>query len=364
MTETPALTAPTIAPITVGREVWSLDADLDAIRVWAHVWQAHGKSTCEQSNSLNEHIKQVDTDWEGSDRDKWVELHTSLSSDVYELGAFAGRTAELLLELADALEEKQLELDEHLEAATDACLSTFDEGLSRGPLDDSIFYPETLEQANIVNANVAGARTVRISVENLGRGIVGENGFADASWNDSLMRVQHTAKVWTEKAVAKSYHGFTPGPESDSEGWRYDAPRISRDPNKFYGPGLIQNRVTVRTGPGADVVDVSTFTDDGVWKLRVVYNGKTEEFEGDGSVLGHALTIRGGSGNDRITVRNGPGLHDEFPVTVLGGAGNDVIRTDRGVDVIIAGPGVDTVDSGGGRDWVDNGEHGELKLEP
>jgi Ca2+-binding RTX toxin-like protein len=65
-----------------------------------------------------------------------------------------------------------------------------------------------------------------------------------------------------------------------------------------------------------------------------------------------AVTVRAGDGNDRV-LANGAGV--QGPLTLLGGAGNDILKGGAGRDLLIGGSGIDQLDGGPGEDILIDG---------
>jgi Ca2+-binding RTX toxin-like protein len=104
-------------------------------------------------------------------------------------------------------------------------------------------------------------------------------------------------------------------------------------------------RTIIDAGAGDDEIRVSRREGGG---LRVTTNGESIDLT---EAESRNLTIRGGSGNDRIRVDNDV----DQAIRLEGGAGNDTIRGGRGDDTIIGGAGNDTIAGRRGHDYIDAG---------
>lgn len=104
-------------------------------------------------------------------------------------------------------------------------------------------------------------------------------------------------------------------------------------PDPLFFPATGVQRVELRTGGGADVVNVGAGV---AVPLLIEMGGGNNRYA---SASAAPATIRGGGGRD----------------TIVGGPGNDLIETFGGADQISAGAGNDTVDTGSGGDSVDGG---------
>jgi hypothetical protein len=136
-------------------------------------------------------------------------------------------------------------------------------------------------------------------------------------------------------------------------------------PDELGTPGAILidgNRVIVNGTGGNDVIDVTTDpdTDD----LLVSVDGAVSRFP-----PGVRLVLRGGDGNDRITLDTPTRVtgvlggdiavlqvHPAPDVTVLGGLGDDVIQGGDGDDSLYGLQGRDILKGGGGFDYLSGGD--------
>jgi hypothetical protein len=136
-------------------------------------------------------------------------------------------------------------------------------------------------------------------------------------------------------------------------------------PDELSTPGAILidgNRVIVNGTGGNDIIDVSTDpdTDD----LLVSVDGVVSRFP-----AGVKLVVRGGDGDDRITLDTPTRLtgvlggslaflqvHPAPDVTVLGGLGDDVVQGGDGDDSLYGLQGRDILRGGGGFDYLSGGD--------
>lgn len=117
-------------------------------------------------------------------------------------------------------------------------------------------------------------------------------------------------------------------------------------PTEGDGTGVITDgdRTIVNTGAGDDTVVVRTdpFTGD----TLVTVNGQAYRIP-----EGQEVVVRGGGGNDTISVSGAADLD----LTIAGGGGVDQIHGGAGDDTILGLDGDDEIDSGGGSDRVSGG---------
>ncbi|WP_428937476.1 hypothetical protein [Fontivita pretiosa] len=108
--------------------------------------------------------------------------------------------------------------------------------------------------------------------------------------------------------------------------------------NTTYGPFASINNIEVSGGSASDVI-------------TVLLSGNTPV----------NITVLGGAGNDVILAANGASAANAGGYSFVdGGAGNDLIGTGWGNDVIIGGDGNDSVVGGGGRDLIIGGLGSDL----
>jgi hypothetical protein len=117
-------------------------------------------------------------------------------------------------------------------------------------------------------------------------------------------------------------------------------------PPEVAQPGVIYdgNRIIVNTGTGDD--DVTIGVDPATGLQVVTVNGVKYYLP-----AGADIVVRGGEGNDTITVAAGTNIH----VTLVGGEGDDVLSGGGGGDTVLGLDGRDRVNSGGGADRVSGG---------
>ena len=127
---------------------------------------------------------------------------------------------------------------------------------------------------------------------------------------------------------------------------------LTARPDRAMIAGDTPLRGVIYSGPGADTVDGSA------WRI---YGGKGEDtltgmrvHGGPGNDLlytsflaeaGRRSVLRGGAGDDRLSLWPGPGW-------AYGGPGNDVLRVSRHPDMLVGGPGRDLILADGSADTV------------
>ncbi|MGH8792858.1 MAG: M91 family zinc metallopeptidase, partial [Stackebrandtia sp.] len=106
----------------------------------------------------------------------------------------------------------------------------------------------------------------------------------------------------------------------------------------------VDGRTVVNTGSGDD--DVSVKKDPDTGETIVTVNGQEYRYP-----AGTPITIRGGEGNDTISVPEGT----DVDVTMLGGDGDDEVQGRGGNETVVGGSGDDKLRGGDGNDYLSGG---------
>jgi Ca2+-binding RTX toxin-like protein len=195
------------------------------------------------------------------------------------------------------------------------------------------FRPVTQAQAETVIDSMARCRQIRKDLDHQLSEVV-------VRFDQMRTRLRQIAANWTSEAGGDR-DPFTMPPEASTTAVISDG-----------------NRVIVNTGTGDD--DVQIGVDPQTGSQVVTVNGTTYYF-----AAGADIVVRGGDGNDSITVAPGTHLHltmlgGEGDDTIRGGAGNDTVLGLDGRDRVYGGGGNDRVFAGAGRDYVDGGSGDDI----
>ncbi|MFG2037658.1 M91 family zinc metallopeptidase [Dactylosporangium sp. NPDC048998] len=292
------------ASVTVD-DVWDLAARPEALGRAALAWRAVGADARAAREALDRAAAPVGGgEWEGAAADDYRAHYRRFADSIERLGRAADDTAVALDGAAALLRGGQDQLDHAWERVAGAVAHRRGGGAV-------MFRPVDAAQAGAVRAAVAEAAAVRGDVE---RGLADREaalGRARADW-------EVLAATWIPVMTGLL------------AGWVPPAPAGGVDAR------LVGGLFVVQTGEGADDVVV-----DGGY---VIVGGERLAIP-----PGARLVLRTGGGDDTVRVEGDEG------VTVLAGAGNDVLIGGAGDDVLIAGAGADVVRAGAGNDRVSLG---------
>ncbi|MET7470459.1 M91 family zinc metallopeptidase [Micromonospora sp. NPDC005222] len=310
----PAVETPP-API-VSADLWSLNADPERLLAAAKAWRVLAQAARDGAASAKHGASALFTNgWSGDVADSYAEHGRKLVRDLDEFATQAELGARAVDDVADALSRAQLLLDHEWKALSGVVPA-------RRSVDQVTFAPSDASGVTAVSSAVAAAEAIR----------------------RPALDVQQDSAAGLRK-VSEAL-----GVINDAW-WRYTVGTTPFTlPNEPSRPGVIfvGGRMVVNAGSGDD--DIRVVRDPLTGELRVeLLVGSLVAWSAP-VPDGVELTVRGGSGDDRVQV--GPGAGG---VTVLGSAGDDRIHTGEGADVVLGGYGADTIESGAGDDYVSGG---------
>ncbi|MGA8114741.1 MAG: M91 family zinc metallopeptidase [Actinocatenispora sp.] len=318
---------PEQAPV-VTADLWHLGADTAAIdaaaRGWAGVLTAAGTS----ASTMDTPARKLEPDWSGDTAETYRDHRVKLSADIAGLGDVASDLDARLGLISGSLAKAQELLDDGWASISGAVPAT--------SLHGSVtFHPETAAQTKLVKRAITDAGEVR-------------------DWLDDALSRDVGALATAAKPLAGISTTWARVAEGTNDGF-------TLPPEATGGPAVIVDgdRVIVNTGTGDDTVSVET--DPGTGQQVVTVNGKTLTFP-----PGQQITVRGGEGNDTISVPLGSHprlvlLGGQGDDTVQGGAGRETTLGLWGDDNLYGGAGDDRISGGAGRDYVE-GDAGDDTL--
>ncbi|MFG1925327.1 M91 family zinc metallopeptidase [Cryptosporangium sp. NPDC048952] len=303
-------------------DVWSLHARPDQVDDAASAWRdtaaALGKTADEVNGAASTLLSHG---WSSVAADSYDAHRRKLVADIDRAESQATAAATATAGAADSLREAQERLTGEW-AKVAVVPFTYD-----APMH-ILFQPTTDAQAKVVSDSLAQCVEIRSHLD----------GWLSAD-------IARITKARTEfAAIASAWASIA---EGDTSPFRL--------PPEAEKTGVIRdgNRILVNTGIGNDNVTISVDPRTGLQMVEV--NGKRWAFQ-----PGTDIVIRGGDGDDTIQVASGANVH----VTLVGGAGEDVLTGGSGADVLVglggndriyARAGNDRVSAGAGRDYVDGG---------
>jgi hypothetical protein len=314
---------PDCAPETAARiqvsDYWSLDADPHTVAGLAHSWRAFAAAATRARAEFAADTTQLLGGWSGADADAFRPYDAWQRRALETAAAQAPRIAEAMDEAAGLLRAGQVRLDE-----------AWREIASAVPADRGgggvLFSTADRAQSELVEDAVVRASQLRQRL--------------DAELDMVTYRM-HVARerMLGESAPAWLAEERGPGGFSSAS----DAARVIVD-----GDTVIVN--------GTEGADNISITVDPVSGERIVtVDGVSRRVP-----AGARLVVRGGGGDDRVSVAAGA----SDGVSILGGAGNDTLTGGDGPDTlyglwgddtISGGAGDDTGYGGSGRDYLDGG---------
>jgi hypothetical protein len=310
--------------------LWSLRADHQALAETSTGWQAGAQALHSAAAHLHQALLQA-APWRGLDaqaaRDRLQQRH----DDLAEAATLATRVAAGLDLLADTTTAAQRQLDAEFGRLT----STMGHHLGG---DTVVFAATSTEQARQVRHAVGTAALLRADLTR--------------RLNHGVEELAALAPSWRDLAEAGRMAADITPPQPDrvvvlraddlvlvSTGAADDQVRVRIDPDTGHTQVLVAGQVAVsdlggselvlRTGDGADTVVVQATVTAGV----TVLGGAGDD------------VLSGGSGDDHLYGSSG---HD----TLLGGGGDDIGDGGAERDYLDGGDGADTLDGGDGADTL------------
>ncbi len=311
---TPPVDGPRPGHVTVGN-LWDLEADPGAVRRAAQAWLDLSKTTDHEADAVDKPARRVYAGpWAGDAADTYNHHRSRLTGDIREASQLARGAARTLETVAAVLTSAQNMLSASWHTITVRCGVVVQGG-------KVTFLPADDADVAAINAAVSEAKEIRSDLDAKLLDSVG-----DLSKAEPALAV--IARAWKSVAAGRK-DPFDVPPEAKRTGVLFD-PK--------------QNRFIVNGGAGDDKISVRV--DPKTGERIVVVNGQEYVMP-----PGTRLTVRGGSGNDTVTVQPGT----ELNLTVLGSDGNDTVTTGAGHDRVLGGDGSDVVTSSDGNDRVSGG---------
>ncbi|HEU4426992.1 MAG TPA: M91 family zinc metallopeptidase [Pilimelia sp.] len=313
--------APPQTVSVVVAHLWRLGADPAKINSAAQAWRRLAMAARDSGDRVDDVALRLRGDaWSGATADSYHAHRARLTGDLDGAGGHAEAVAAALEGTAALLRSAQGMLDDAWSRLNSKVAGHASDG-------EVTFRVRTPEQADAVEAAMREANEIRADV--------------DSELSSRLAAIEQTRPPLAQ--IAQAWRSVSDGA---SDGWQLP-------PEATNGTSVIWsgNQVIVNTGTGNDTVEVRVDPQTG--EQIVVVNGVERRFP-----AGYEITVRAGEGNDNITVPAGSRVN----LTLLGGDGNDQIRSGGGDDTILAGRGGDRVWGGEGNDRV-SGESGNDYLD-
>lgn len=299
--------------IAQGKGPWDLRSDPDALDGASQAWERLGSAITSAGTGFTEASVGALRQWEGLAASSYDTHRKKLTTDVDAAADWARRASGALRSAAGSVRAAQSDLDGSWATVAHVPVSSASEGaVTFAPRDDA-------EQTLVQQASTR-ATEVRTTLDSTLARDSATLAQAVAGW-DAI------AAAWLTVAAGHS-DGFTIPAGSQA------------------APGVITvGSTSVVTGTDGD--DQITVTLDPATGERIVeVNGVAHRIP-----AGQELVVRGGAGNDTVTVPPGNLVN----LTIAGGAGNDRIHGGDGDDRILGLDGADEIDAGGGADRVSGG---------
>jgi hypothetical protein len=306
-------TATTTPAVIYTPDVWSLHARPDQLDAAATSWRLVAESFKDGADDLDGAAKAIyNGGWEGPAAESFDAHRRKLTVDLDDAQEKANAVAGVLESAARSLSTAQSHLTDEW-AKVVAVQFTYDAPMHL------MFSPQTDAQTKIVTGSMAHCQQIRKDLDNLLSDDV-------VKFEKARAAFRQIAATWASVAAGSS-DPFTMPPEVAMPGVIYDG-----------------NHIIVNTGTGNDDVKISIDPKTGMQVVTI--NGSQYYFPAGADVV-----IRGGDGNDTITVAPGTNVH----VTLVGGEGDDILTGGSGSDTVLGLDGRDRVYSGGGNDRVSAG---------
>lgn len=305
-------------PIKVDSRYWDLDAEpgtLEKVATALRDLAKVGKTTADNVETACNKV--LDGEWAGETRDSFAEHRKKVITSLDGVDTRAGDMAGHLDAIAALQRKYQGFLTEARTKITGAVPNTIMPGLF--PLAINIlFKPEDAEQTKAVMAAVSKAKKIRKTYD-------GELADFAGKFDTSADAWKKDSDSW-ESVVEDYSDPFTLPPEADGT-----------------SVIMVDGKAVVNTGTGDDDVKITTDADG---NIKVEVNGVVTTYP-----PGTPVVIRGGEGNDVITVDK----NTKVDLTLLGGDGEDRVHGGGGDETIVSGHGEDDVYAGEGSDYVSGG---------
>ncbi len=307
--------------------IWNLQADPAALDTAGRAWERLSTLVDTASDDFNAASMKVLGGWEGATATSYDGHRKSLVGDLDEASRAAARVARVLTDSAGSIRSAQSQLDAQWTRVA---------GFPRepGPYGGLMFSDLTPEQEQTVNESAGRAQEIRDALEH--------QVAADAA------QLSGFVATWT--SISRTWKSVADGTSPS-----FDVPA---DDDKT-GVIKVGDTVVVNGGGGDD--DIKVHIDPLTGDVIVEVNGQAHRFP-----PGTDVAIRGGDGNDTISVPGDAGL--DFTILgsdgtdkITGGAGDDTILGNAGRDKLFGGDGNDQMSGGGDRDYLD-GQDGADRL--
>ena len=304
-------------PVRLDVSLWRLDANPEHLESVARAWRDMGAASAGCGDALAAATRSLsDGEWSGPASDSFAGHQSRLIADLRAARGEADGVGATLDRWAGLLRLYQSALDAELAVITGRVrANTVYQPFGKGWV---VFYPGTPDEIAAVHAAAARAGTIKAELDE-----------ALARELPMLHAGDWTALAATWLSVAE---------ESSNLG--LSMPAEATDTSVL----MVDGRAVINTGPGQDSVEVMVNPLTGA--VEVIVNGSRHDYPS-----GTPITIRGGDGDDTISVYPGA----DVTLTLLGGAGNDIIRGGDGGEVMLGGAGRDEIYGGRGGDYGSGG---------
>lgn len=311
------------------KDIWHPDFHPEQVEAAGVEWRQIAEAIANAGDDVNLEASHVLADgWTGETADSFDYLRRQLVTDLDNTAVYASAVASAMSAIAADMQGAQRALT--AEWQTVASIFSFESPDTAG---NRVFLPWNETEATAVTNSFAAAAPIWQSLDTQLVGHV-------TTLTNARYEFDQVADIWLSRARGSNLV-FSLPPEATA-------------------PGVIDDgkRTIINTGPGDD--DVQVTIDPATGEQVVTINGKEYRFP-----PGEELVIRGGVGNDRITVAPGAGRS----MTLLGGAGNDEIHGGDnsstilglfGRDRLYGGSGRDRISGGDDRDYIEGGDGNDL----
>lgn len=306
--------------------MWDLEARPDTLDAAAHAWLSMAERVDAAATSVNNGASGVLGSWEGESATSYDAHRRRLVTSIDEATDSAARVSTALQRAAGSVRKAQGELD-----ASWASVADIPSTVGGGTVT---FQPRDEAESARVRAAIDRAGEVRARL--------------DAELAEDAAALTAATESWHSTAAewASVADGTTDG---------FTVPAGAGD----VGIIVVGDRVIVNGTDGDD--DISVTVDPATGEQTVTVNGVSHTVP-----AGQEVVVRGGGGNDTITVPRGGGVG----FTLIGSGGRDTITGGDGADTLLglddddnvdAGAGDDRASGGGGQDYLD-GQGGDDRV--
>jgi hypothetical protein len=311
-------------------DVWDLHSRPDLVFDAARAWQSIAHTVRDAADGVNAPaLALVHGVWRGPTAETFDAHRKALVADLDRLADQAKAVGDLHDKIATTVSAAQIRLTTEWGTVVEVQF----EDAWPGAL---AFLPRTPEQETTVQESIEACHHIRTELDR-------QLGDDLAALRQARQVFDQLAAVWQSVAAGTTVP-FTV-PAGDAAGVIY-----------------LDDEIVVNTGPGND--DVSIGVDPATGLQLVTVNGEKHYFP-----PGINIVVRGGEGNDTITVAPGAKVHltllgsdgddtirgGDNGATILGLGGNDKLYGGAGDDRISAGAGRDDIEGGAGNDTLDGG---------